>query len=55
LTGRPMRLVLKGDKLVAYSVGIDGRDDRGEVSGSPLRDVQESADVGFVLTCQGPG
>ncbi len=50
LTGKPMRLVKKGDRLIAYSLGVDGRDDGGEVAGSSRQDVEKSADVGFELS-----
>ena len=50
-----MRLVMKGDKIVAYSVGIDGRDDGGLVSGSSSRQVEESADVSFALSVPSTG
>jgi len=50
LTGGPMRLVKKEDRLSAYSLGVDGRDDGGEVAGSSRQDVKKSADVGFELS-----
>jgi hypothetical protein len=55
LTGRPMRLLMKGDELIAYSPGLDGRDDGGAVSGSSRREVEKSADVGFALSIHGAG
>ena len=50
LTGEPMRLVKKGGRLIAYSLGVDGRDDGGEVTGSSGQDVEKSADVGFEVS-----
>jgi hypothetical protein len=55
MTGRPMRLVMKGGKLIAYSLGIDGRDDGGSVAGSSRRVVEKSVDVGFELSIPGAG
>jgi hypothetical protein len=49
MTGKPMRLVIKGDRLIAYSSGVNGRDDGGEVAGSSRQGVEKSADVGFGL------
>jgi hypothetical protein len=50
-----MRLVIKRDKIIAYSLGIDGRDDGGAVSGSSRREVEKSVDVGFALLIPGIG
>jgi hypothetical protein len=37
LTGSPLRLVVRADSYVVYSVGGDGRDDGGHVDRPPLR------------------
>jgi len=54
LTGKPMRLVRERDRLIAYSLGVNGRDDGGKVDGSSDVKVKESADVGFALPIPRP-
>jgi hypothetical protein len=54
LTGKPMRLMREGDRLIAYSLGVNGRDDGGKVDGSSSVKVKESADVGFALPIRRP-
>ena len=50
LNGKPMRLIREGDRIIAYSLGVNGRDDGGKVAGSSRQGVEKSPDIGFELS-----